>query len=196
MSSFTAPKILPAIDASTASAPVYKQRKPLTAGQRKAKQMRREAWNGKQKHGSYSEHQRVMQLRAEERKAFQVAEAAGEYVPVKRKGKGKKKQELTAAISASKGQFAAFVGDSDEDEEPQQMLVPQVAVPASNKRTWAQVSAVPEVAAVPLVVVPVKRVIFSPKVATTMEPVLPWGGTTGIVRGKKDGWYESDDEED
>ena len=88
------------------------------------------------------------------------------------------------AISANKGQFAAFVGDSDEDETPQQTIVPQVAVPVSNKRTWAEVTADPEVAALITLL------------ETKVDTVLPWGGTTGIKRGQKDGWYESDDEED
>jgi len=201
MSSFTTPKILPTIVTPT-------PRKLLSASERKAKQLRREAWNGKQKYGSYTEHQLAMQMRAEQREAMAAAEAAGEFVPVKRKGKSKKKQELSAAISASKGQFAAFGGELDEDEEP------PVLERTSTKRTWAQVTVsenttvsmsinaktkVAETMVAETMVATagaVSRVLFLPIPTTKVEPALPWGGTTGIVRGQKDGWYESDDEED
>jgi len=99
-------------------------RRPIrTMGERKAKSHKSEAWNGKQKYGSYARHRQVMESAATERKAFKDAERAGEFVPVRR---GRKKQN-TATIAPTMPRilprFAALVDDDSDDEETSQLPV-------------------------------------------------------------------------
>jgi hypothetical protein len=111
------------------------------------------------------------------------------------------------------GSFAAFLGDDDEEsdvEEQVQVLKPQLtgyAAVVERCRAGVCTMGVPK----PKVIVSKPKVIVSkPKVIVPKpkalvddsddesEPCgLPWGGSgLSSIRGQKDGWYESDDEED
>lgn len=116
---------------ANASTPV---RRPIrTMEERKAKSYKSEAWNGKQKYGSYARHRQVMESAATERKAFKDAENAGEFVPARR---GRKKQNAATTVVARclpetwpptmpriLPRFATLVDDDSDDEETSQLPV-------------------------------------------------------------------------
>jgi len=96
------------------------------------------------------------------------------------------------------GSFAAFLGDDDEESDVEE----QVRVPEPQLTGYAAAAAKPKV-----IVPKPKTVAFKPplerQLANVVSPMsdeestLPWGGSgLSSIRGQKDGWYESDDEED
>ena len=116
---------------ANANANATSKRSPRTMEERKAKAQRAEAWNGKQKHGSYARHRQVIAATAADRTAFKVAEGAGEFVTVRR-GKKSKKTSTTVAPTMPKilPRFAALVVDDSDDEETS----PVITTPP-NRRT-------------------------------------------------------------
>ena len=103
------------------------------------------------------------------------------------------------------GSFAAFLGDDDEESDVEEQV--QVSKPQLTGYA-AAAAAAPK----PKVIVPKPKVIVSKPEAVVDDSDdelelwqmqdelvnnLPWGGSgLSSIRGQKDGWYESDDEED
>jgi len=119
-----------------------------TIEERKAKAQRSQAWNGKQKHGSYARHRQVMQLAAEERDTFRTAEAAGEFVTVRRRKRGGKKRnnnnnnnnkhlaKVAPILDQGPSRFAAFLNSDDEREELPIITPPQQPTKPATKQVW------------------------------------------------------------
>ena len=87
------------------------------------------------------------------------------------------------------GSFAAFICDDDEEE-----LVPAVAALFAPTVKPPQLTGYAAALSKPAAVVAPKKEAAEEE---DEKSVLPWGGSgLSSIRGQKDGWYESDDEED
>ena len=103
---------------TNANANATSKRSPLTMEERKAKAVRAEAWNGKQKHGSYARHRQVIATAAADRTAFKVAEGAGEFVTVRRGKKSKKTNTVEPTLPKTISRFAALADDEETESLP------------------------------------------------------------------------------
>jgi len=92
------------------------------------------------------------------------------------------------------GSFAAFLGDDDEESD----VAEEVQVSKPQLTGYAAAAAKPKaVVPKPKAVVPKAVVDDDSDDESEHSGLLPWGGSgLSSIRGQKDGWYESDDEED
>ena len=93
----------------------------MTIAEHNQREQRKIRWNGKQKYGSYEAYDaellRRKQQREQERLATQQAIEAGAFIPVKQRGKKKKKSKAMPAecFTTKKTLFSAFNDVANDD---------------------------------------------------------------------------------
>ena len=105
------------------------KRTTFTMEERKTKAQRAQSWNGKQKHGSYARHRQVIATAAAERQTFRDAEAAGEFVCVRRGRNKSAKATVAPTMPRILSRFAALA-DSDDEKTSQ---LPVITTPTKKQ---------------------------------------------------------------
>ena len=170
----------------------------MTIAEHNEREQRKIRWNGKQKYGSYEAYDaellRRKQQRDQERQATQMALDAGDFIPVKHRGKKKNKSKAMTSecFTAKKTLFSAFndVGNDDVAAAPVAPAAPVAAAPVlGTKRSYA--TAMKEGPSVQQEIFAAKKALQLPSVVSaSVGPVFPEKPKS------RDCWFDMCDSDD